>query len=83
MARKTKDELIAEAHALGLNADEDEHYDDIRERVKAAQAREEEAEARVEEAEETLEDQVPTDPQTDQRTTSGWNSLGQWVGVSR
>lgn len=72
MARKTKEELLEEAHELGVEADAEENYNDIFERVSAAR-----------ESQEEVAEQVPLDPETDERTTSGWNALGQWVGIAR
>lgn len=72
MARKTKEELLEEARNLGVEADQDENYNDIFDRV--ADARESQSE---------VADQVPIDASSDERTTSGWNALGQWVGIKR
>lgn len=76
MPRKSKDELIEEARELGVEFDPEENYDDIFARV--AEGRE-----KREEAAEVLAPDAPLDPESDERTTSGWNSLGQWVGVKR
>lgn len=84
MARKTKEELLEEARDLGVEAHEDENYNEISARVAAERERVGEREERVEEAKEELSEQVPLDPEkSDEKTTSGWNALGQWVGIKR
>lgn len=57
MAKKTKAELLEEAHNLGLSFDEDDHYNDILAAVRTETAAEEE-----EFVEEEFEDVMEPDP---------------------
>lgn len=87
MARMKKDELIEEARTLGIDVDEDEHYDTILEQVKDAREQEE-SEPDVEEvvgeddqeSEVFVEEDAPPPPERPRR---GWNSLGVYVGKGR
>ena len=89
MARMKKDDLIEEARTLGIDVDEDEHYDTILEQVKDAREQAESEYPLVEGAEEDddtqefdafVEEDPPPPPERPRR---GWNRLGVYVGKGR
>lgn len=96
MARKKKSDLIEEAHQLGLPAHEDEHYDDIMNRVKDARDDQEVSGEDDQGAEIELVEDYHGEPDDawmpevfieerpePKKSRPGYNSLGVWVGGGR
>ena len=85
MARMKKDDLIEEARTLGIDADDDDHYDDILAAVKDAREDSDEDEpdgVDVPDEEPDFEPDFVEVPE-DRPRPRGWSKLGVWQGGGR
>ena len=82
MARMKKDDLIEEARTLGIDVDEDDHYDDILDAVKDAR---EDSEDEDEPEEVTVPDEETdfVEVPEERPRPRGWSKLGVWQGGGR